>query len=276
MNCRGPFPWILNTSSEHCSRRFLSSQIFEKITPRAEEFELFTRRLHWLLRHGAVPPVMTIRPDGFVRLDDVVRSTEFCFGHSALMSPQRNLSLFRKFSSKFDQLLAHDESRSFKIIQEYDPRIGADAMWIRARRGHTIKSVDWSVQRILSSEAVPTLVYSVDLDTWKDIQHYGIQPQSTDGLIHLQPTTAVEHFDDTSHVFVFIDVAKMLATNIPLWRSTRGRGAWLTTGNTNGVIPPQVFLEAIKVEVDRQTVVYRPKAETVEQDVIENFEGVPV
>ncbi|KAF8166568.1 KptA family-domain-containing protein, partial [Mycena galopus ATCC 62051] len=257
-------------ASQYCSRRFL------KTAPHSGNFELFTKRLHWLLRHGAVPPVMTMRPDGYVRLDDV-----------------RNLSLFRKFSLEFDQLIAHDESRWFKVIQEYDPRIGADASWIRARTGHSIQSVDTSVKRILSPETVPTLVYSVDLATWRHTQHHGIQSQSPDGLIHMLPTTAVNHFDDAGHVFIFLDTAKMLGAGIPLWRSTRGGVAWLTTGDPNGILPPQLFYEAIKVSVDRQTILSVPspspqnverEAEKVvlltastknaEQDVTEDFEMV--
>ncbi|KAJ6485672.1 hypothetical protein C8R45DRAFT_278955 [Mycena sanguinolenta] len=173
MNLRGFLPRVLY-ASESCSRRFLSSQTSEKIS-RPTDFELFTRRLNWLLRHGALPPVLTIRPDGYVRLDDV-----------------RNLELFRRFSSQFDELLALDESQSFKFIQEYDPQTGADGTWIRARRGHTIKSIDWSVQRILSPEIVPTLVYSVDSDAWTSIQCQGIRSQTTDGLIHIQSTNLVK------------------------------------------------------------------------------------
>ncbi|KAF7371053.1 hypothetical protein MSAN_00739600 [Mycena sanguinolenta] len=243
MILRGPLPRVLY-ASEYSFRRFLSSQTSGRFS-RPTDFELFTRRLNWLLRHGAVPPVMTIRPDGYVRLDDV-----------------RNLELFRRFSSQFDELLAQDESQSFKFIQEYDPQTGADATWIRARRGHTIKSIDWSVQRILSPEAVPTLVYSVDSDMWASIRRQGIRSQTTDGLIHLQSTNLVKNFDDPSHIFVLIDVVKMLAARMPLWRSTRGgRPAWLTTGDANSVLPPQVFFEAVKVEVDRQTVQARNLAE---------------
>ncbi|KAF7345394.1 hypothetical protein MVEN_01557400 [Mycena venus] len=239
-------------AAQYTGRRIISSQSFAQVAPRVDEFELFTRRLNWLLRHGAVPPVMTIRPDGFVRLDDV-----------------RNLWLFRKLSPpEFDELLARDESQSFKIIQEYDPRMGTDALWIRARKGHTIKAIDWSVKRFLSPEEIPMLVYSVDFDTWMHVQYRGISPQLTDGLIELHPTTPTENFGHAAgRVFIFLDIVKMLAAGIPLWRSTRFRLAWLTTGDANGALPPQMFSKVIKVDVDRETILSVPRAENTEQKV---------
>ncbi|KAJ7860441.1 KptA family-domain-containing protein [Mycena olivaceomarginata] len=226
--------WRPLSRIQYSGRRFLT----QNLPPSEDPLKLFTRRLNWLLRHGAVPPVMTLRPDGFVRLGDV-----------------RNLGLFRNLlPGEFDELLARDESRSFKIISEYDPRVGADAPWIRARMGHSIKSVDWSVKRILTPEKVPMLVHRLDVETWMLARHHGIQPHPTDGLIHLQPVAATQKFgDETSDIYVFLDIPKMLAAGIPLWRSTRGGIAWLTTGDVNGVLPPQMFLEALQVQVDRQT-----------------------
>jgi hypothetical protein len=143
------------------------------------------------------------------------------------------------------------------------------------------------VKRILTPEKVPMLVHRLDMETWMltrtcshpnlflDINskpgHHGIQPHPTDGLIHLQPVAATQKFGDglfrkkrrtyisltcyaeTSDIYVFLDIPKMLAAGIPLWRSTRGGIAWLTTGDVNGVLPPQMFLEALQVQVDRQT-----------------------
>src|SRR4051812_17579434 len=56
--------WRPLSRIQYSGRRFISQNL-----PSSEDpLKLFTRRLNWLLRHGAVPPVMTLRPDGFVRL----------------------------------------------------------------------------------------------------------------------------------------------------------------------------------------------------------------
>ncbi|KAK7031630.1 hypothetical protein R3P38DRAFT_2924861, partial [Favolaschia claudopus] len=215
--------------------RYISSTSAEDLSV------VFNRRLKWLLRHGAVPPTLTLRPDGFARVDDI-----------------RRLPLFRKFTPiEFDDFLAEDQSQFFKITQEYDHRTGHDSFWIRARTGHTIKSIDWSVRRLHSPENVPPLVCPLDPETWAYAQHYGIPPE-TDGLIRLRAISAKENFD-TNHVFAFLDVNKMLASRIPLWRSMRSRMTWLTTGDPTGVLPPEMFLDATQYEVDRQTLISVPE-----------------
>jgi hypothetical protein len=84
MNLRGPLSRILPAHNNYCcSQRFIS---FSRFPQHVDEFGLFTRRLDWLLRHAA-PPYMSIRPDGFVRLDDVVRYTDLGLGIWPLISP---------------------------------------------------------------------------------------------------------------------------------------------------------------------------------------------
>ncbi|KAJ7663813.1 KptA family-domain-containing protein [Mycena polygramma] len=230
MNFRGPLAHHVQASTV---RRFQSSA---QRAPQADEFGLFTRRLHWLLRYGAMPPLMTIRPDGFVRLSDI-----------------RNHSLFRNLSQPdFNALLERDESKRFKIVQDYDLRVGTEALWIRARKGHAIPAVDLTVKRVLSPNDFSAATYqAVDLQTWTNASHYGIHPSPTDNLIHLLPTPANHNFSHLAGNFcIFLDVAKMLAAGIQLFRTTRG--TVLTTGDANGVLPPHMFEEVISVQLERE------------------------
>ncbi|KAJ7881183.1 hypothetical protein B0H13DRAFT_2667677 [Mycena leptocephala] len=192
---------------------------------------------------------MSIRPDGFVRLDDV-----------------RNYGPFRQLLPlAFDELLQRaDESKRFKIVYDHDIRIGANAWWIRARTGHTIKGVDMTVQRILSSpKKLPLVVHPVDLELWMHARRHGIPPRPSDRLIQLRPTTKTENLSYAAgQVCIFFDIAQMLSAGIQLFRTTRG--AVLTTGDTDNVLPPRLFLQVVKVDVDRHTMLLTP-SENVEE-----------
>ncbi|KAJ6580960.1 hypothetical protein B0H19DRAFT_1113039 [Mycena capillaripes] len=224
MNLRAPL-WRLQT---------YYGQRFQSTSSHGDEFEAFTRRLNWLLRHGAMPP--TIRPDGFVRLNDV-----------------RNFWLFRRLlPSEFDALLERDNSKRFKIIQDYDLRVGTDSPWIRARTGHTIPAVNLTVKRILSPDESAAVYQAVDLNAWMHAKRYGIHPLPSDGLIHLLPIPSTENFSHAAgNVCILFDIAKMLSAGIQLFRTTRGEV--LTTGDADGVLPPRMFVEAVNIEVERES-----------------------
>ncbi|KAJ7173508.1 hypothetical protein C8R46DRAFT_116253 [Mycena filopes] len=191
-------------------------------------FEQFSTRLNWLLRHGAAPPVI-IRPDGFVRLADVRRHWQF-----------RHLS-----TNDFDALLAQDEGKRFKIVQDYDVRVEAEASWIRSRINHTLKTVDRSAQRIRSPDQLPMAVYPLDARRWPYVKKHGIPPFSPDNLIHLRPA-----MDFSSPIHILLDVPLLLSSGIHLFRTSRG--AILTTGDVNGWLQPRMFLEVLRVEVKKE------------------------
>ncbi|KAJ7132358.1 hypothetical protein C8R44DRAFT_773869 [Mycena epipterygia] len=236
--------------AHRCSgRRFLSTDYphppedsFEDVEaepPSASQFKFFTTRLNWILRHGAVREGLQIRPDGFVRIPDLKRCRKF-----------KELE-----HSEFDALLKADHFRRFKIVQDFDNRILADNLWVRSRLGHSIKSVDVTVQRITSPSVLPMAVCSVNLRGWDYIARNGIPPWN-DGFIHLVPMTPAENYSHTTgasyDVCIFLDVKTMLQAGIQLFKTSRGEV--LTNGDRDGFLRPNLFKEVVRIQVEREII----------------------
>jgi hypothetical protein len=164
-----------------------------------------------------------------------------------------------------------------------------------------------TVQRILSPpKKLPLVVHPVDLDLWMHASTYalsmhkrlivivtichppgrhGIPPRPSDRLIQLRPTTKTENLSyglsfiilgcplyvktlsstAAGQVCIFFDIAQMLSAGIQLFRTTRG--AVLTTGDTDNVLPPRLFLQVVKVDVDRHTMLLTPSENVEESEV---------
>ncbi|KAF7289080.1 hypothetical protein HMN09_01356200 [Mycena chlorophos] len=201
-------------------------------------------RLNWLLRHGASENQLLVRPDGYVRVDDV-----------------RSCWSFRNTPPEVvDEFLSHvarGNSKYFNIKQDYDIRTGAPSWWIRTIWGHTIPHVDVSVKRIHSAEELPLVVFPAGLDEGTHAEHHGIFPDD-DGLICLrslppQQEHTFSYGPGAYHpVCIYLDVAKMLDAGIQLFRNSRGHV--LTTGDHNNVIHPWFFAKVEHVRLRRERI----------------------
>ncbi|KAJ7777233.1 hypothetical protein B0H16DRAFT_1504770 [Mycena metata] len=226
----------LSRIHSHKNQRWMSqlhspspAQDTQRMQPNWSPFEKFTTRLNWLLRHGAVPPTV-IRPDGFLRLSDVRSHWQF-----RRLSPEQ-----------FDELLAQDEGKRFRMIQDYDIRIEAEATWIRARIKHTLKSIDRRVRRIRSPDELPMAVYPLDARMWRQVKYQGIPSSPEDGLIRLR-----QDFDYTSTINILLDIPLLLSSGVQLF--LHPDGTILTTGDATGGLQPRMFLEVLQVVVQRET-----------------------
>ncbi|KAJ6568274.1 KptA family-domain-containing protein [Mycena vulgaris] len=257
MNLPGSLPRSLPRifqGPKSCGRRLLSATALEEPWDRehseaveAESLKFFTTRLNWLLRHGTPKAGLEIRPDGYVRLDDVKGCYSF-----------RYLS-----SSEFDEMLRRDAHRrryqDFNVVQDFDIRQRANALWIRSKGYHSVPNVNArSTSKILSAAQLPVAVYPLDLQLWTHVGRHGIQ-QHGDRFIHLIPDperkfcyTVGANFD----VCIYVDVAQTLAAGIQLFRTRDGRV--LSNGDQGGVLPPYLFKEVVRVHLERETLLKPP------------------
>ncbi|KAJ7708935.1 KptA family-domain-containing protein [Mycena rosella] len=234
MNLYRNLPRILQ-APKYCGRRLITTE--REQDPRddgAARFEFFTTRLNYLLRYAAVKEEIEIRPDGYVRLDDV-----------------RDWRLFRyltpaEFNTMIDNEALTEGNDRFTLIQDFDLRAGADSIWIRAKKKHSMQSVHVNTQKIISPAKLPMAVYPLNLKEWEHVARRGIPRNEEDGFIHLIPTTPAHNFvgaaGANSDVCIYLDVPQTLAAGIGLFRHRR-LGRILTNGNLDGVLPPALFKE---------------------------------
>ncbi|KAJ7623756.1 KptA family-domain-containing protein [Roridomyces roridus] len=209
--------------------------------PRAErtgrsvrDHAFFSKRLTWILRHGALELGLRIRPDGFVRASDLKNHPRFEYLGSL----------------EFDEMFFKDLTR-YTLLEE------ANVLWIRSNGHHTIKNVGVKSSRILTSQDLPEAVYPLTDAEWRTVEHHGIQRSHEDGFIHLvKPGPGEDFARGRGSVFdlcIYLNVPKMLSEGMRLFLSGTGtKTRVLTDGDENYVIPPRMFKRVVRVRVERE------------------------
>lgn len=126
-----------------------------------------SKALSYVLRHGAEKHGLAMRPDGYVKLTDLVESApvaRFRLDREAVQavsgrscrSPPTTLPLpARSGTWKPVQIVDSDAKGRFKMIEE------DGVVWIRANQGHTVRVGDEELlARIASPEELPEAVHA--------------------------------------------------------------------------------------------------------------------
>jgi len=194
-----------------------------------------SKRLSWLLRHGAAGENMEIARDGSVRVDDVLRRRDF----SGLT---------------FDGLrwlVDSSDKRRFELLRD-----DAGIWRVRAVQGwtdHVGEAIDDSVamQEIRTAKELDQLGYicchGTWLESWAIIKVQGLR-RMTRKHIHFAchaPSVGevISGMRTECEVLIFLDTEKFLAAGGKLYRS---KNNVLLTDGFEGVIPPEFFKRAVQ------------------------------
>ncbi|KAF7309436.1 hypothetical protein MIND_00314400 [Mycena indigotica] len=224
-------------------------------TTAAESF--LSKHLTWLLRHGAASNRLSIRPDGYIRVNEVKNCS------SALRLDPEELDEYLEY------LVTTRIHKYLSVVEDYDVRIGGPTWWIRAKRHHANKSVDTSMKRINTTQELPLAVFAVDHGTGNLAAQHGI-PQADDQFIHLLRVGPQENFiyGRGAHfpVCIFLDVEKLLAAGVQLFPTPDGHHV-LTTGDENNTIPPSFFTKVVRIKLTQTELSWKRSQETPTSDV---------
>ncbi|KAJ3527067.1 hypothetical protein NMY22_g9917 [Coprinellus aureogranulatus] len=162
-----------------------------------------------------------------------------------------------------------DKQRRFELL--FRPRVASPLLedwWLRIRKGY-FQHPDLCLKRVTSACEIPVAIYTTTPEVWQTIQHFGI-PRGDAPFLHLSHTIPRREpivgkkphvpskpsrpaslttckrrplpdiwREKVDKVIIYIDTAKVLASDIPLYTSTRNTVA--TPGNTYGVLPLHCF-----------------------------------
>ncbi|CEH19028.1 RNA:NAD 2'-phosphotransferase TPT1 [Ceraceosorus bombacis] len=120
---------------------------------------ILSKALSWLLRHGALKEKLAIRPDGFVKVEDVLKSSRI---KSIQLPPDgRKVSL-----DDVKEVVQSNEKKRFELREEeggywiraevvrgnekkrFELREEEGGYWIRAVQGHSLENVDVEMTRL--------------------------------------------------------------------------------------------------------------------------------
>ncbi|ESK87398.1 trna 2 -phosphotransferase tpt1 [Moniliophthora roreri MCA 2997] len=201
-----------------------------------------TRQMSWLLRHAAQSQGIRIRPDGYVRVNDLL-----------------SYYLFKRYNMKsLQELLRYDPKHRFEFKEEEGLWRGSKEWLVRHQGGHTIKGVSSSAKRITSFPKSSAAIYCTDIQRWKTFSEHGIWSERGDELIHLVRKVpeyeGIEAFNPTVRILISIDVEKAMHDGDIMFYKIND-GSLVTDGDKRGCITPEYFKEVVAVTWNNEVLV---------------------
>ncbi|KAJ7044155.1 KptA family-domain-containing protein [Mycena alexandri] len=182
-----------------------------------------SKTLSWILRHGAKSEGLTMRPDGCVKVTDLLANPKL----STL------------------NLEALQEIVKADTKQRYDLKFDDGIWWIKANQGHSIKTVKLELAPILAVSDIPSgvAVHGTTKEAWELICKQGLSKMKRNH-IHLAQGVAGDNsvrsgMRKASPVLIFIDVQRAIDAGLKFFLSDNG--VVLSEGNERGILETQFF-----------------------------------
>ncbi|KAL7643394.1 UNVERIFIED_CONTAM: hypothetical protein RMT77_005376 [Armadillidium vulgare] len=185
-----------------------------------------SKKLSWLLRHGADEAGIKLSNNGWANLEDILRLPNFA------RNTKKDIIVVVQNCPKQRFSLKEEEGKTF----------------IKACQGHSIKEIDFELTPILSAESQPFAYHGTYLKVWPKIKLEGLSRMNR-VHIHFSPSMP-KSAEETSgirkncQIIIEVDIAKLLAANFKIFQSENN--VILTEGNEKGFIPPEFFSKAIE------------------------------
>jgi len=190
-----------------------------------------SKTLSWLLRHGAQSQGLPMRPDGYVKVSDLLQNP--------------------KIKSQSLDLAGLQEIVNADSKKRYDLVCLDDGEWfIKANQGHSIKTVKLDLKLILTINDIPsqTAVHGTTKKAWLSISSQGLSKMNRNH-IHLAQGVSGENvisgMRQSCSILIFIDMPKALSSGVKFYLSDNG--VVLTEGNEKGFLEPRFFEEVVEV-----------------------------
>ncbi|EJF64054.1 hypothetical protein DICSQDRAFT_125141 [Dichomitus squalens LYAD-421 SS1] len=192
-----------------------------------------SKTLTWILRHGSQSEGLAMRPDGYVRLDELLARPKL-----------RELDF-----ATLQEIVKNDAKSRYSLVLEADPNSSEEAWWIRANQGHSMKTVVLDLEPIQSHADIPTgiAVHGTTKRAWESISATSLEEQGLSKMsrnhIHLAQGVAgsgvISGMRSSSQILIFIDVQKAIDAGIKFYLSANG--VILTEGDEKGFLHPEFF-----------------------------------
>ncbi|KAF2183151.1 hypothetical protein K469DRAFT_711102 [Zopfia rhizophila CBS 207.26] len=227
-----------------------------------------SRKVSWLLRHGAQQEGLTLGKGGYVNVNDALntralKSLNITFAELRTMvaeNDKQRFSMIPVSSAPNDATDPPSASEALASISEADFEDPADFL-IRANQGHSIKLDTEGLLTPITEDSVPDMVvHGTDEKAWRLILKSGGLRRMARNHIHFasglpkgfKPMEQTEAGDvvkdappvisgmrNSSTVLVYLDIQAAMASGIKFYRSENG--VILTEGDDKGFVPYQFF-----------------------------------
>lgn len=203
-----------------------------------------SKKLSWLLRHGANQEGIKLDEEGFVDVDNIL--TLPAFRH-------------HNFEQIKDVVDSNDKQRF--LIKSYNDK-GSKRFKIRANQGHSIEINDDLVLKEIKDDGIySTALHGTYQKNWESIREKGLSRMKR-RHIHFasglpNDSSVKSGIRKNVDLLIYIDLSKALKNGLKFYNSTNN--VILTPGDQGGFVTPDYFKEVWT---------YNPKMLTREQKIL--------
>ncbi|KAG5477731.1 hypothetical protein LSCM1_05029 [Leishmania martiniquensis] len=175
-----------------------------------EELKTTSKFLSTLLRHKAIRWQVPITANGYVLLDDVLRQP-----------PMRRATPVSV--QDVARIVRDSDKQRFRLV--YGAADGR--LYIAAVQGHSMDGVEPQLRALTREEVVPVAVHGTYWEAWKSIERCGYLSTMTRHHIHfakglVNDAQVISGMRQNVQLFIYLDVAAMLADGVALYESPNG------------------------------------------------------
>jgi len=187
-----------------------------------------SKKLSYVLRHAAEEVGIPIRPDGYVRVQDLLEHPLF----SGITLPI------------LIQIVENNDKKRFEFSTI------SDEMYIRACQGHTIEAIQEKdlLTPIVDASLFPTVFHGTYEKFLPMILENGLSRMKRNHIhmaTSMNPNSVVSGVRKNAEVYIKVDIAKALKAGIPFFISNNG--VILSPGlSETGIIPSEFFETIIR------------------------------
>lgn len=200
-----------------------------------------SKKLSYLLRHGAEKEGIIMRKDGYCKVSDILKHV-------------KSIDL-----NKLKEIVSENSKQRFSLVDE------SGVYWIRANQGHSNK-VDVKIEmlEIKDPKEIPIVIHGTNLKAWSLIAKKGLSCMSRQH-IHFASgmfgdSGVISGMRKNCDVFIYINTVKAMNDGIVFYKSSNG--VILTSGKDN--ILSNIYFE--KVTNTQGIEIYKPQISKQEQD----------
>ncbi|KAL7063617.1 hypothetical protein AAHC03_0579 [Spirometra sp. Aus1] len=196
---------------------------------------LLSKRLTWILRHGAEKAGLKYQYGGYLYLDDILKHPQFA---KDKVTEEQIISLVRE-----------DAKGRFEI----DNSDLSGRLRIRALQGHSCKIEGLDLQPIDVGEC-PVVIHGTYYQNWSSISQTGLSRMSRTH-IHFaagvpEGNVAKSGLRSSADVWIYLDIDAAIKGGIDFVRSRNN--VILSEGDENGCIPTKYFKKVLDVRTGKE------------------------
>ncbi|KMT00082.1 hypothetical protein BVRB_1g019080 isoform B [Beta vulgaris subsp. vulgaris] len=195
----------------------------------SDRIDTLGRLLVRILRHTPVELNLDMRPDGYVRLGDLLKVN---------MKTRSNVPLCSHSIDEIREAVRIDNKQRLGLLEE------DGELWIRANQGHSVKSVESEslLKPIHSAEEIPVCVHGTYKRHLESILASGLKQMSR-LHIHFSPGLpsdgeVISGMRANVNMLIFLDTKKAMEDGMKFYKS---ENEVILTEGFDGVVPAKYF-----------------------------------